>query len=137
MIRRPPRSTLFPYTTLFRSHWERRAPHERTDQRDEPGRDNDATESLVHDDLLAFRLAVRPFCAVQPFRGPMHELAPLAVRRAFRLARRGQDVPADLRPVVVGASVPWLVKVAPAHGQNLLERVPPRGAARAVERGEG
>src|SRR2546430_4498747 len=24
MIRRPPRSTLFPYTTLFRSHW--RAP---------------------------------------------------------------------------------------------------------------
>src|SRR2546422_4264531 len=23
MIRRPPRSTLFPYTTLFRSHWER------------------------------------------------------------------------------------------------------------------
>src|SRR2546422_7819341 len=44
----------------------------------------------------------------------MHELAPLAVRRAFRLARRGQDVPADLRPVVVGASVPGLVKVAPA-----------------------
>src|SRR5438045_8027252 len=24
MIRRPPRSTLFPYTTLFRSHWGRR-----------------------------------------------------------------------------------------------------------------
>src|SRR3712207_8876635 len=24
MIRRPPRSTLFPYTTLFRSHFERR-----------------------------------------------------------------------------------------------------------------
>src|ERR1035438_10291531 len=24
MIRRPPRSTLFPYTTLFRSIWERR-----------------------------------------------------------------------------------------------------------------
>src|SRR5262245_64010066 len=23
MIRRPPRSTLFPYTTLFRSHWSR------------------------------------------------------------------------------------------------------------------
>src|SRR2546427_8565519 len=22
MIRRPPRSTLFPYTTLFRSHWQ-------------------------------------------------------------------------------------------------------------------
>src|SRR2546425_7068203 len=26
MIRRPPRSTLFPYTTLFRSRWEPRAP---------------------------------------------------------------------------------------------------------------
>src|SRR6266705_4289199 len=25
MIRRPPRSTLFPYTTLFRSSWNRRA----------------------------------------------------------------------------------------------------------------
>src|SRR2546422_2069413 len=24
MIRRPPRSTLFPYTTLFRSHWSKR-----------------------------------------------------------------------------------------------------------------
>src|SRR5258707_11861922 len=24
MIRRPPRSTLFPYTTLFRSRWDRR-----------------------------------------------------------------------------------------------------------------
>src|SRR5256712_9971052 len=28
MIRRPPRSTLFPYTTLFRSVRARRAPHE-------------------------------------------------------------------------------------------------------------
>src|SRR2546430_9016521 len=28
MIRRPPRSTLFPYTTLFRSHPEHRAPVE-------------------------------------------------------------------------------------------------------------
>src|SRR2546430_3335197 len=27
MIRRPPRSTLFPYTTLFRSHDLREAPH--------------------------------------------------------------------------------------------------------------
>src|SRR2546430_5320542 len=29
MIRRPPRSTLFPYTTLFRSHREERQHHER------------------------------------------------------------------------------------------------------------
>src|SRR5256885_2481289 len=30
MIRRPPRSTLFPYTTLFRSRWDRRACREPT-----------------------------------------------------------------------------------------------------------
>src|SRR2546427_7401091 len=29
MIRRPPRSTLFPYTTLFRSLWRRRTPAHR------------------------------------------------------------------------------------------------------------
>src|SRR5690349_24230932 len=34
MIRRPPRSTLFPYTTLFRSGWAcRRAPHRRPPSR--------------------------------------------------------------------------------------------------------
>src|SRR5690349_23223276 len=32
MIRRPPRSTLFPYTTLFRSQRLRRLPHARTTQ---------------------------------------------------------------------------------------------------------
>src|SRR5438477_9022196 len=31
MIRRPPRSTLFPYTTLFRSHQARRAEAQRAD----------------------------------------------------------------------------------------------------------
>src|SRR3712207_7061425 len=30
MIRRPPRSTLFPYTTLFRSYWLRKYSGERT-----------------------------------------------------------------------------------------------------------
>src|SRR2546427_9631827 len=41
MIRRPPRSTLFPYTTLFRSH--REAPgRDRRLQRDRPGRVVDA-----------------------------------------------------------------------------------------------
>src|SRR6266478_8180299 len=32
MIRRPPRSTLFPYTTLFRSRRLRRLPRRRSDQ---------------------------------------------------------------------------------------------------------
>src|SRR3712207_7923733 len=36
MIRRPPRSTLFPYTTLFRSHHELVATLEQVDERDRP-----------------------------------------------------------------------------------------------------
>src|SRR2546429_7240356 len=31
MIRRPPRSTLFPYTTLFRSHFFQQDPHDQGD----------------------------------------------------------------------------------------------------------
>src|SRR5690348_18208059 len=41
MIRRPPRSTLFPYTTLFRS------PHERR-----PAADRDSVAVLVEADML-------------------------------------------------------------------------------------
>src|SRR2546427_9331067 len=36
MIRRPPRSTLFPYTTLFRSHQHEKAPDIRSLRRDIP-----------------------------------------------------------------------------------------------------
>src|SRR5256885_5679297 len=36
MIRRPPRSTLFPYTTLFRSHRGRSDQCERTSRRNSP-----------------------------------------------------------------------------------------------------
>src|SRR3712207_6946730 len=38
MIRRPPRSTLFPYTTLFRSHPERPRPDLAAPLGDDPGR---------------------------------------------------------------------------------------------------
>src|SRR5947207_8206677 len=38
MIRRPPRSTLFPYTTLFRSHSQVAHRHGGADCRDDPGR---------------------------------------------------------------------------------------------------
>src|SRR5260370_9024242 len=34
MIRRPPRSTLFPYTTLFRSRWRRRRAEDQERRRD-------------------------------------------------------------------------------------------------------
>src|SRR2546430_858126 len=39
MIRRPPRSTLFPYTTLFRSHRERAQLHGQGDRRGERHQD--------------------------------------------------------------------------------------------------
>src|SRR3712207_8213244 len=49
MIRRPPRSTLFPYTTLFRSQ-QRRAPGEQrqraADEDDENGEDEDAARRI-------------------------------------------------------------------------------------------
>src|SRR3989449_5351339 len=56
MIRRPPRSTLFPYTTLFRSHpprGERREEQRRRERVIEDGRDR-------HDALLLRHPAPRP-----------------------------------------------------------------------------
>src|SRR2546422_6264864 len=44
MIRRPPRSTLFPYTTLFRSHLGRR--HPRGDRRRRHARPRDLRQLL-------------------------------------------------------------------------------------------
>src|SRR5260221_6961084 len=38
MIRRPPRSTLFPYTTLFRSRMDRQGPGRAASRRQEPDR---------------------------------------------------------------------------------------------------
>src|SRR5690349_23751401 len=43
MIRRPPRSTLFPYTTLFRSHRER-PPHEQVRRPHGSGREGRSEE---------------------------------------------------------------------------------------------
>src|SRR3989475_2618967 len=46
MIRRPPRSTLFPYTTLFRSHVHN-APHVEPDRRENLARPRALAEPLV------------------------------------------------------------------------------------------
>src|SRR5258705_6905228 len=45
MIRRPPRSTLFPYTTLFRSCFGVRSDGRRKDGRTERGKDGKARQS--------------------------------------------------------------------------------------------
>src|SRR5260221_8459988 len=50
MIRRPPRSTLFPYTTLFRSafSWTRRDPHSAMDRR--PKRENTVNIAVMKEE---------------------------------------------------------------------------------------
>src|SRR5256885_14246972 len=53
MIRRPPRSTLFPYTTLFRSRWLTRAADRAT-------RVYANAEAILHLDLAARRLQRLP-----------------------------------------------------------------------------
>src|SRR5687768_18250983 len=53
MIRRPPRSTLFPYTTLFRSRLPRRRPSQRNDR---PGTARRPTRSEEHTSELQSRL---------------------------------------------------------------------------------
>src|SRR3712207_8339496 len=71
MIRRPPRSTLFPYTTLFRSPFE-------------DGREHLAAE-LRHLDLLLRREVGRPRAAQTPEPGPAPEAA---AERADRKSTR-------------------------------------------------
>src|SRR5437667_8636866 len=53
MIRRPPRSTLFPYTTLFRSASRRRWPHGRTQNQD---REYEQEQDQVSRDRKSTRL---------------------------------------------------------------------------------
>src|SRR3989441_8421920 len=52
MIRRPPRSTLFPYTTLFRSRWRGGLPDSRTarGEGESAGRDPGGAAPLVRGD---------------------------------------------------------------------------------------
>src|SRR2546430_3849400 len=79
MIRRPPRSTLFPYTTLFRSDWSIKSdPHAGAADESEKSR----THLTMHvDDQIIFRAAdlleqikERHQCA--PFMAGLREIAP-------------------------------------------------------------
>src|SRR2546425_7273254 len=63
MIRRPPRSTLFPYTTLFRSHVEARLPNKQVvrveganDEHADPGGGQRADEPGQHPDRREVQL---------------------------------------------------------------------------------
>src|SRR3712207_7908195 len=74
MIRRPPRSTLFPYTTLFRSYEGRSAIHEHSDKDGYHRKRNDvnAEEVVKHH----FRNDDGEEC----YHGVEHENAPLVLR---------------------------------------------------------
>src|SRR3712207_7819035 len=67
MIRRPPRSTLFPYTTLFRSDVERQVPHE----------DHDLG---VAADVLLGGGQVAPQLRGEPVQGGEHAVEPAVLR---------------------------------------------------------
>src|SRR3989442_6785702 len=70
MIRRPPRSTLFPYTTLFRSHL---APHP-----DDPAGDR----GVLCPRGVALELAPESDCDLVVHRGRDHRLARWTTRRS-------------------------------------------------------
>src|SRR5256886_13086786 len=86
MIRRPPRSTLFPYTTLFRSH---------TDRREQQRRRQTPTEQL--DRGVAHRHVTQH---------PRHDRPPLE-RRAVRAQRHlGTRTPGDVGGALGGHHAP-------------------------------
>src|SRR5205085_11220233 len=60
MIRRPPRSTLFPYTTLFRSRPRRPPPPGPSDPRPAPGRGSDRKSTRLNSSHSQISYAV--FC---------------------------------------------------------------------------
>src|SRR5258708_12241750 len=92
MIRRPPRSTLFPYTTLFRSRLEgriavpqqyRNGPGRRVDHREvwypvavEIGRSEEHTSELQSPDHLVCRLLLEKKKKNTPTRPHTHILGP-------------------------------------------------------------
>src|SRR3712207_7624707 len=61
MIRRPPRSTLFPYTTLFRSHYSRESAHP-----EEPWSSTDNMQTRATRDSAGRRRHAGPDTQVQP-----------------------------------------------------------------------
>src|SRR3989449_4933428 len=100
MIRRPPRSTLFPYTTLFRSPWQPARESSRALRASDPHREG--------------RVAARPGLVVPPFL-PQPGLC-VGSRRSPHI-RSG-----ILKVVVTGLDQPDLVQGAGRDG--LLQEIP-------------
>src|SRR3712207_8279427 len=71
MIRRPPRSTLFPYTTLFRSR-EREQQHGTSDRADRAGAEDGGGDARVLAQLGAVAERARERTGRQPDRSEEH-----------------------------------------------------------------
>src|ERR1039457_600230 len=64
MIRRPPRSTLFPYTTLFRSSHAQRLPDRLLRVKTQPIRDGTGAQIAIRDDYLSGKRTDQLRCKV-------------------------------------------------------------------------
>src|SRR2546422_2274686 len=102
MIRRPPRSTLFPYTTLFRSHAPQRASHLRRDAQraplalgDEHGLDRLAVLELPQELLRAVARQLRSEEHTSELQSRLHLVCRLLLEKK---KKRSQ---ANLRPVYI------------------------------------
>src|SRR5258705_4398199 len=83
MIRRPPRSTLFPYTTLFRSSDETRTAEEATEK------DN---KSTVHGTIEQSTMAA-PILTTEPAISEVHTAALQSVSLMVTAPHDAKDVP--------------------------------------------
>src|SRR5229473_8224012 len=89
MIRRPPRSTLFPYTTLFRSH--QRAPLKHFWKRKIPPKREGDLFVVADDRLLVYLPLTSPSGVIRRLRGQ---------RLAVRAALHAHGLPAAKRGVL-------------------------------------
>src|SRR3954466_16431222 len=96
MIRRPPRSTLFPYTTLFRSgiyqrHSHQLVPPQRTFVEEVLRSEEHTSELQSHDNLVCRLLLEKKKNIISPLpHCGAHPVRHLSLRRPSR-ARRGMD----------------------------------------------
>src|SRR3712207_8385054 len=74
MIRRPPRSTLFPYTTLFRSHVPGGAIDREVDVRDQPPVGGRAGDPAPVDEAVVGRVRVARDEEVDGLGRPLHDV---------------------------------------------------------------
>src|SRR3712207_9040655 len=93
MIRRPPRSTLFPYTTLFRSGQRRRSPHVEPLERGADERGQAAMESELGADRARERARARAVVAIGA--APVVEMS--AAEAAERQPRRSEEHTSELQ----------------------------------------